>query len=249
VAIDKLDKIGPTGVRDELVARGIAPEAAQRLLDLTTVAQDKANTQALKALREMLPVPQAQQALDDLETLCQITVDAPAGPRLRIAPALARGLSYYTGPIFEVVSEDFSGSLGGGGRYDNLIGMFSGKQVPAVGFSLGLERILLLMEEQQMFPALPMAAQVMVCPLPDTPLAPVVGLTSRLRQAGITVELSPEPTRLGRQLANADDLHIPYALIIGLDEVTQRIYTLKHLASGEQQKLDEAGLLATLQPA
>ena len=80
-------------------------------------------------------------------------------------------------------------------------------------------------------------------------LAPVVGLTSRLRQAGITVELSPEQTRLGRQLAYADDLHIPYALIIGPDEVTQRIYTLKRLASGEQQQLDEAGLLATLQPA
>src|SRR5215510_7590527 len=236
VAIDKLDKIGPTGVRDELVARGIAPEAAQRLLDLTTVAQDKDNAQTL-------------QALADLETLCTLTSAAPAGRRLRITPALARGLSYYTGPIFEVVSEDFSGSLGGGGRYDNLIGMFSGKQVPAVGFSLGLERILLLMEEQQMFPALPMAAQVMVCPLPDTPLAPVVGLTSRLRQAGIRVELSPEQTRLGRQLANADDLHIPYALIIGPDEVTQRLYTLKHLASGEQQQLDEAGLLATLQSA
>ncbi len=242
VAIDKLDKIGPPGVRDELVARGIALEAAQRLLDLTTVAQDKDNAQVLKALRAMLPVPQAHQALDDLEMLCQLTAEAPAGPRLRIAPALARGLSYYTGPIFD-------GSLGGGGRYDNLVGMFSGKQVPAVGFSLGLERILLLMEEQQMFPALPMAAQVMVCPLPDTPLAPVVGLTSRLRQAGITVELSPEQTRLGRQLAYADDLHIPYALIIGPDEVTQRIYTLKHLASGEQQQLDEAGLLAALQPA
>ena len=89
--------------------------------------------------------------------------------------------------------------------------------MPAVGFSLRLEQILLLMEEQQMFPALPMAAQVMVCSLPDTPLAPVVGLTSRLRQAGITVELSPEQTRLGRQLANADALHIPYALIIGPD--------------------------------
>src|SRR5262252_6472139 len=232
VAIDKLDKIGPAGVQDELVARGIAPEAAQHLLDLTTVAQDKDNTQTLKALREMLPTPQAQQALNDLATLCQLTAEAPAGPRLRIAPALARGLSYYTGPIFEVVSEDFSG-----------------KQVPAVGFSLGLERILLLMEEQQMFPALPMAAQVMVCPLPDTPLAPVVGLTSRLRQAGIRVELSPEQTRLGRQLTNADDLHIPYALIIGPDEVTQRRYTLKQLATGTQQQLSEAELLAALKQA
>ena len=246
VAIDKLDKIGPTGVLDELMERGIAPAAAQRLLALTTVAQDKDNAQTLKALRAMLPLPQAQQALADLETLCHLTADAPAGSRLRLAPALARGLSYYTGPIFEVVSEDFSGSLGGGGRYDNLVGMFSAKQVPAVGFSLGLERILLLMEEQQMFPDLRMTAQVMVCPLPDTPLAPVVGLTARLRQAGITVELYPEPARLGRQLANADDLHIPYALIIGPDEVAQQTYTLKHLATGEQQHLSEAGLLARL---
>ena len=102
------------------------------------------------------------------------------------------------------------------------------------------------MEEQQMFPDLRMTAQVMVCPLPDTPLAPVVGLTARLRQAGITVELYPEQARLGRQLANADDLHIPYALIIGPDEVAQQTYTLKHLATGEQQQLSEAGLLARL---
>ena len=216
------------------------------MLDLTTAAQDKDNTQTLHALRAMIPLPQAQQALNDLETLCNLTTEAPAGPRLCIAPGLARGLSYYTGPIFEVISDDFSGSLGGGGRYDNLVGMFSSKQVPAVGFSLGLERILLLMEEQQMFPDLRMAAQVMVCPLPETPLAPVIGLTSRLRQAGITVELYPEQARLGRQLANADDLHIPYALIIGPDEVTRQRYTLKHLATGEQQQLDEAGLLVAL---
>ena len=249
VAIDKLDKIGPAGVQDDLTARGIAPAAAQRLLELTTVAQHRDNLQTLRALREMIPLPQAQQALADLETLCTLTSAAPAGARLRIAPALARGLSYYTGPIFEVVSEDFSGSLGGGGRYDHLVGMFSNKQVPAVGFSLGLERILLLMEEQQMFPDLRMTAQVMVCPLPDTPLAPVVGLVTRLRQAGMTVELYPEPARLGRQLANADDLHIPYALIVGPDEVAQQRYTLKHLATGAQQQFDEAELLATLRAA
>lgn len=246
VAIDKLDKIGPSGVQEELVARGIDPVAARCLLDMTTAAQDKDNTQTLQALRAMLPLPQAQQALADLETLCHLTSEAPAGPHLRLTPGLARGLSYYTGPIFEVVSDDFSGSLGGGGRYDNLVGMFSNKQVPAVGFSLGLERILLLMEEQQMFPELQMAARVMVCPLPDTPLAPVVGLTTRLRQAGITVELYPEQVRLGRQLANADDLHIPYALIIGPDELARQRYTLKCLATGEQQQLDEAGLLAAL---
>ncbi|MGE3538101.1 MAG: histidine--tRNA ligase [Candidatus Tectimicrobiota bacterium] len=247
VAIDKLDKIGPDGVQAELLQRGIGAASAQSLLDLTTVGRERTTAlDTLHTLRDMLPLPQAQQALHDLESLCSLTSEGPAGPRLQVAPALARGLSYYTGPIFEIVSDDFSGSLGGGGRYDNLVGMFSGKQVPAVGFSLGLERILMLMEEQHMFPALQMTPQLMVCPLPDTPLAPVVGLTTRLRQAGITTELYPEQTRLGRQLANADDLHIPYALILGPDEVAQHRYTLKNLQTGEQHQLDEAGLLAAL---
>ena len=170
VAIDKLDKIGASGVQDELVQRGIPAQSAQRLLAMTTGPQDtetnqnhvQENTQLLHQLRASLPLPQAQQALDDLETLLSLTADTPAGPLLRLTPALARGLSYYTGPIFEILSQDFSGSLGGGGRYDNLVGMFSGKQVPAVGFSLGLERLLLLMEERQMFPPLQLQAQVMV---------------------------------------------------------------------------------------
>ena len=124
--------------------------------------------------------------------------------------------------------------------------MFSGKQVPAVGFSLGLERIVMLMETQQMFPELPMAAQVMICTLPATPLAPVVGLASRLRQAGVTVDLYPEQARLGRQFSTADAQQIPYALIVGPDELAQQQYGLKNLATGEQRALDEAGVLAAL---
>ena len=244
VAIDKLDKIGPDGVRDELVERGIPTTAASRLLDFTASTGGSGNAGRLAELREL--IPQAQQALDDLESLFCFTAEASSGPLLRLKPGLARGLSYYTGPIFEVVSDDFSGSLGGGGRYDNLVGMFSGKQVPAVGFSLGLERILLLMEEHHLFPAFRMAADVMICPLPDTPLTPVIGLASRLRQGGITVELYPEQAKLGRQLAAADDLNIPYALIIGSDELSRQAYSLKNLASGTQQVLDEAGLLDLL---
>ena len=247
VAIDKLDKIGPDGVSVELQQRGISVEAAQRLLSMTTALQEVGNAPRLKELYDVLPLPQAQSALRELETLLDLISEAPAGPRVRVTPALARGLSYYTGPIFEIVSEDFSGSLGGGGRYDNLVGMFSGKQVPAVGFSLGLERILLLMEEQQMFPDLQMGARLMICILPDTPMAPVVGLAARLRQAGIPVELYPEQARVGRQLSTADALHIPYVLIIGAQEITQRAYTLKHLATGEQYTYDEAGLVAALQ--
>ena len=246
VAIDKLDKIGVDGVQDELVERGIPATAARHLLDCTVVSGGSDNAQRIKELRDLLPLAPAQQALDDLETLFCMTAEASSAPLLRLTPGLARGLSYYTGPIFEIVSSDFSGSLGGGGRYDNLVGMFSGKQVPAVGFSLGLERILLLMDEHGLFPALPISADVMICPLPGTPLAPVVGLASRLRQGGVRAELYPEEAKLGRQLAAVDDLQIPYALIIGSDELARQTYTLKHLASGAQQQLDEAGLLDLL---
>lgn len=248
IAIDKLDKIGVDGVQAELTQRGIDQESAQRLLAMTTSTPEMSNHTVLEALREQLLQPEAQQALNELETLLSLTGDAPAGSHIRLVPALARGLSYYTGPIFEVVSTDFSGSLGGGGRYDNLVGMFSNKQVPAVGFSLGLERILLLMEERQMFPALQLTAQVMVCVLPDTPLPPAVGLASRLRQAGITVEVYPEQSKLKRQLSAADAQQIPYALILGPDEVERRRYTLKDLATGEQQALGEDALIAALQP-
>ncbi|MCE2484626.1 MAG: histidine--tRNA ligase [Desulfurellaceae bacterium] len=246
IALDKLDKIGPAGVREELTQRGMSQASAERLLALTTGTEQADNTRILRELRAALTSPEARRALDELDTLLALSADTPAGPLLRLSPALARGLSYYTGPIFEIISPDFSGSLGGGGRYDNLVGMFSGKQVPAVGFSLGLERILLLMEDGRMFPDLQLRAQVMVCPLPDTPLAAVTGLAARLRQAGITVELYPEQAKLGRQLSTADNLHIPYALIIGPDEVARQTYSLKNLATGQQDSLDEAGLIATL---
>jgi histidyl-tRNA synthetase len=246
VAIDKLDKIGVDGVRDELTQRGISEGAVTQLLTMTAGADELDNAGRIEQLRQQLPMQAAQDALNDIASVLAFTSDTAASSRLQLTPALARGLSYSTGPIFEVISDEFSGSLGGGGRYDNLVGMFSGKQVPAIGFSLGLERILMLMEEAAMFPALQMGAKVMICPLTETPLAPVVGLAHRLRRAGVMVEIYPEQTRLGRQLQAADSMHIPYALIVGPDELSQQQYPLKHLASGEQQMLDEAGLLTAL---
>ena len=246
IALDKLDKIGADGVREELAHRGIAPAFAQQLLRMTTPAPDTDNANILASLRSCLSQAEAQPPLDDLEALLTMLSDAPAGPHVRFAPALARGLGYYTGPIFEVVSDDFSGSLGGGGRYDNLVGMFTNKQVPAVGFSLGLERILLLMEERDMFPALEPAAQVMACILPETPLRPALKLVSGLRAAGIAVDVYPEQTKLKRQLAAAAAQQMAYALIIGPDEIERHSYTLKNLADGGQQVLDNNSLIATL---
>lgn len=246
IALDKLDKIGADGVREELAHRGVAPASAEQLLRTTTPTPDTDNAGILASLRRCLSRTEAPPALDDVETLLAMLCDTPAGPHVRLTPALARGLGYYTGPIFEIVSDDFSGSLGGGGRYDNLVGMFSNRQVPAVGFSLGLERILLLMEERDLFPAMEPAAQVMVCILPDTPLRPALKLVSSLRAAGIAVDVYPEQTKLKRQLAAAAAQRMSYALIIGPDEIKRHGYTLKNLGDEGQQVLDNDALIATL---
>ena len=246
IALDKLDKIGTDGVREELLLRGVSVESAQWLLNMTEPSPDTGNAGVLASLRACLSQAEAQLVLDDFEILLGMLRDTPAGPHIRLTPPLARGLSYYTGAIFEVVTNNFSGSLGGGGRYDNLVGMFKNKQVPAVGFSLGLERVLLLMNEHDMFPDLPPPVRVMTCILPRTPLHPVLKLVSGLRAAGIPVDVYPEQAKLKRQLAAASIQRMSYVLIVGPDEIVRNAYTLKDLASGEQQTLDEAALTTTL---
>lgn len=246
IALDKLDKIGTDGVREELLLRGVSVESAQWLLNMTEPSPDTGNAGVLASLRACLSQAEAQLVLGDFEILLGMLRNAPAGPHIRLTPSLARGLSYYTGAIFEIVTNNFSGSLGGGGRYDNLVGMFKNKQVPAVGFSLGLERVLFLMNEHDMFPDLPPPVRVMTCILPRTPLQPVLKLVSSLRAAGIPVDVYPEQAKLKRQLAAASIQRMSYALIVGPDEIVRNAYTLKNLASGEQQTLDEAALTTTL---
>lgn len=141
------------------------------------------------------------------------------------------------------MSNDFSGSLGGGGRYDNLVGMFRNNQVPAVGLSLGLERVLLLIDDRDLFPDLPPPARVMTCNLPRTPLQPAIELLSSLRAAGIPVNVHSEQTKLKRQLAATRRQRMSYALIVGPDQIMRNTYTLKDLTSGEQHISDEAALI------
>jgi histidyl-tRNA synthetase len=160
-----------------------------------------------------------------------------------LSPELARGLSYYTGPIFEITVADLAGSLGGGGRYDGLIGMFGKREIPAVGFSLGLERILLVMEERDMYPPLAVGPDVLLCWM-GVSEADAVVTAARLRAGGLRVEVYPEPAKLGKQLqyASSPGVGAAVAAILGESELASQQITLKHLASGEQRQasLDEA---------
>lgn len=158
---------------------------------------------------------------------------------IKVDPTLARGLSYYTGTIMEVNVPDFAGSLAGGGRYDGLIGMFGKEQIPAVGFSIGLERIIFVMEERGMFPAdlTTNSADVMVTLWNEDAAGESLKLAGELRAEGLRVLVYPEADKLGKQFKYADSINIPFVCVLGETELAENKVSVKNLKTGEQEKV------------
>jgi len=179
----------------------------------------------------------AGYAVEQLKTILELSADTLAGPHLSVDPSLARGLSYYTGAIMEITVPDLAGSLGGGGRYDNLIGMFLGRDIPACGFSLGLERIIVVMTERNMFPAelARGAVDVLVTIWSHETRQQSLALASMLRAAGLRVDLYPEADKLGKQIKYASSRHVPFVAILGDVERERGEVSMKDLRTGEQQ--------------
>ncbi|HET6584051.1 MAG TPA: histidine--tRNA ligase, partial [Nannocystaceae bacterium] len=222
-AVDKLDKIGRDGVQAELEQRGVEPTAAARLLALFDRPTDESNADRLAALRDAIGTDETARAgVDRLGELLELLAATKAGPFARIDPTLARGLGYYTGAIFEARVPDLAGSIAGGGRYDELVGIFGKRKVPAVGLSLGLERILVVMAERGMYPELATGPQVLLCWL-DVALSDVLAVAQRLRAQGLRVETYPEPAKLGKQMQYADSpgVRAPWCAILGKDELAR----------------------------
>jgi histidyl-tRNA synthetase len=210
------------------------------------------NARALEAMAGFLGQHEVgRRALADLREILDLSAATPAAGRIRIDPSLARGLSYYTGAIMEAAVPDLAGSLGGGGRYDGLVGMFLGEDVPACGFSLGLERILVVMGERGMFPAAlgAGAADVLVTLWAAGSGAESLALAGELRQAGLRVEVYPEPDRLGRQFRYAASRGVRFVAVVGDDERAQGTVTIKELASGAQQTLPRAAVADAIRSA
>jgi histidyl-tRNA synthetase len=252
-AIDKLDKIGPEGVRTEMVDRGIPEAAAERVLELVSITGP--NDAVLAKLTGLLnDVPAAQAGLNDLAHLFDYAaaLGVPEGKAVMF-PALARGLDYYTGPVFETYVPEGGGplgrigSLGGGGRYDNLIGALGGRDLPATGISVGLERLLVVMEERGMAGAAESVTKALVTVLPNDDPLPALRLAAELRDANIPTEVTFEPKRsLLDQFKYAERKGIPYALIAGSDERAAGTVTVRILATRAQQQVPHADLAATL---
>jgi histidyl-tRNA synthetase len=247
VALDKLDKIGRDGVDRELGNRGVEESARARLLNWLRAEYPPDWLDWLEQQFTLLDDVgrSAFQNVRDIIGLCAAT---SAGPHVKFEPALARGLSYYTGAIMEVSVPDLAGSLGGGGRYDGLIGMFSGEDIPACGFSLGLERILVVMAERSMFPAdvQKPSADVIVTLFEGQPIEDGLRLAADLRAARLRVEVYPEPDKLGKQLKYAAGRGIPFAAIMGGDEIAAGRVTIKNLSTGEQRSVPRADVVSAV---
>jgi histidyl-tRNA synthetase len=247
VAVDKLDKIGREGVAAELAQRGIPADAIGRLLDAyadpaPTDGEDPraANARRLQRAREHVAGhEEGTAAVDALTEIVRLCHETSASAHVIVDTSLARGLSYYTGAIMEIAVSDLAGSLGGGGRYDGLIGMFSGENIPACGFSLGLERILVVMGERNMFPdrIQAAAADVLVTLFDRDGIADGLRLAADLRAAGLRVEVYPETDKLGKQFKYAAARSIRFVTVVGSDERASGLVTVKDMASGTQTVL------------
>jgi histidyl-tRNA synthetase len=238
VAIDKLDKIGADAVVSELVARGVDGDAAARALAAFDAPSGVSNEGMAELLEQRLAGHAGGvEGIANLRAIVALASTTAAGPHLRLDPSLARGLSYYTGAIFEIAVADLAGSLGGGGRYDHLVGMFSGEPVPACGFSLGLERILVVMGERGMFPAAVTAtgADVLATVWNAASMADTLSLARLLRADGVRVEVYPDADKIGKQMKYAASRGVRFATIVGDDERAGGTVTVKDLTTGEQQ--------------
>ena len=247
VAVDKWDKIGKAGVAEELVKRGISTSSAKKLLELLEEANAvNENTAKLGLLRKNLTRPSALQGLEDLQKILQLSEATGNAARLAVAPNLARGLSYYTGAIFEIVATGISGSLGGGGRYDNLVGMFAGRAIPACGFSLGLERILLLLEDRGWFADANAAIDILFMNFPEN-LAEILALANRARRAGLICDVYPEAANLKAQFNYAAARQVSYVAFFGQREKEDGQVRLKRQADGIETTLSLSNIEVELQ--
>ncbi|WP_299525145.1 histidine--tRNA ligase [uncultured Lutibacter sp.] len=237
VALDKLDKIGADGVTKEMLSKGISEEAIEKVQPLFNF--NGSNQEKLVQLQELLAASEeGTQGVKDLMFVVD-TIESLGlqSAKLDLDVTLARGLNYYTGAIYEVSAPEgvHMGSIGGGGRYDDLTGIFGLKDVSGVGISFGLDRIYLVLEELNLFDEVELPKpKVLFINFGETEATYCMKALVELRKNNIKSELYPDSAKMKKQLNYANKREIPYVIIVGLDEIKNNNYTLKNMQTGDQ---------------
>jgi len=241
ISIDKLPKIGRDNVKKELIEkRKISSEVAEKILDVITLTGE--TNELLEKLKKQLNnIPIAMEAIDELETIFNYFKTIKLNEKFyRFTPFIARGLAYYTGPVWEFeILEGEVGSVAGCGRYDNIIGKFAGREIAATGGSFGIERLVEVIKSRKMINFSANSAKSLVTVFNTDLFNDSLIIADNLRKNNISTILYPVPTeKLDKQLKYANKKNIPYVIIIGPEEVANKNVVLKDMRTGEQQKLN-----------
>lgn len=241
VALDKLDKIGEEGVKKEMLEKGISEAAIQKIQPIFNLKGEFA--QKIEGLKNILEASEkGQKGIDELQFIQHAIEEMPLKTaQLDLDVTLARGLNYYTGAIFEVSAPEIvkMGSIGGGGRYDDLTGIFGLNDMSGIGISFGLDRIYLVLEELGLFPeTVTQNTKVLFINFGEKEGLYAMKAVNKLRKDGIVAELFPDSAKMGKQMKYADKRGIPYVVLAGEEEMSQEKFTLKHMKSGEQSSLN-----------
>jgi len=248
VAIDKLDKIGLDGVTKELLERGFTAENIEQIKPI--ILLEGSTEEKIASLRGVLASSTiGLKGCDELETVFNYLKSFKLQKaKVELDITLARGLNYYTGAIFEVKTNEVQmGSIGGGGRYDDLTGMFGLKGLTGVGISFGADRIYDVLEELKLFPEeTSQSTRVLICPFDAEGETYALPLLQQLRNGGVNAELYPAGAKVKKQLDYANNKHIPYVVMIGSDEMQSGLLSLKEMQSGKQEKLSAQQIVERL---
>jgi histidyl-tRNA synthetase len=249
VALDKLDKIGEAKVKEEMLSKGISEEGITKLQPLFSLTGDfGAQIQSLKSI--LSTSEEGLKGIEELELVNNaISVLGLKTANLQLDVTLARGLNYYTGAIFEVSAPKgvSMGSIGGGGRYDDLTGIFGLKDVSGIGISFGLDRIYLVLEELNLFPETVLdSTKVLFINFGDKEALYAIKAIKELRANHVSAELYPDDAKMKKQMNYANKRNVPFVVLVGEEELKNQTYTLKNMVKGSQESLSLDQLIEAL---
>ena len=244
--IDKLDKFGEDTVKDELKAVGLKPKQITELLELIMIKGS--SEEVIKKGEKILQSAIGSQGLEELKKIVECSKSYGFTDKIVIDFSLARGLDYYTGPIFEVVDTSGKniGSLAGGGRYDDLIELFGGRPTPATGISLGIERIVEVMKQEKMFKLPKTNVKVFVANVDEEVKNDTIKIAQELRKNGISCQVDLMNRKISKQFQFANNLDVPFTLTVGPKEIKMNKFKLKDMKTGKEQELNLEKILKKL---